>query len=65
MKQFSEEPDPEIETLDEAFSPDIELTERGQTVYKQMNTVYKFLGHHYVLKRSVLFIMDYKFDSMA
>jgi len=30
-----------------------------------MGAVYKFLRHHYVLKRSVVFLIDSNFDSMA
>ena len=47
------------------FSPDIDLTDRGQAVFKRMDAVYKFLRHHYILKRSVVFLVDSNFDGMA
>ena len=30
-----------------------------------MRSVYKFLGHHYILRRSVVFIVDTDFDLEA
>ena len=30
-----------------------------------MNTIYKYLSHYYIMKRSVVFIVDTHFDSMA
>ena len=42
-----------------------ELALRGFSFYKKMNNIYKYLSHHYILKRSVVFIVDAQFDSIA
>ena len=31
----------------------------------QTNTIYKHLSHHYILKRSFVFIADFSFDGIA
>ena len=38
---------------------------RRSSNFKQMNTVYKYLSHYYIIKRSVIFIVDTHFKSMA
>ena len=54
-----------MESFRGGFSPDIELTSRGQAVFKRMDGVYKYLRHHYILKRSVVFLVDSNYDGMA
>ena len=32
-------------------------------IWKTRNMIYKFLSHHYILRKSVIFIVDTKFSS--
>ena len=32
--------------------------------WRQCRSIYKYLSHHYILKKSVVFIVDSQFDSV-
>lgn len=41
------------------------MIQREPIVWKNCKSIYKWLSHHYILRRSVVFIVDCQYDSVV
>mmetsp|Transcript_4884 Transcript_4884/g.5959 ORF Transcript_4884/g.5959 Transcript_4884/m.5959 type:complete len:198 (+) Transcript_4884:1357-1950(+) len=51
-------------TIHSALNTSMYTSNKTATSWKSCQSIYKYLSHHYILKRSIVFIVDSQFDSV-